>query len=247
MDPNQQPNPEQPSPQPQPAPLPPQPEQPQPTQATFPQAPSNYQAPATPQPYDANYLDSIAPAPARAKFISGSFGKIFFGLIALFVIAVSLIVAFSNGKSPTADMQQVAVRLENFTKTAKTVQKNLKSNKLSGTNTEFSVWLVGNQTQAADLLSSAGIKKAKYDKKITASETALTTKLNDKFEDARLNAILDRVYANTMASETEKLINLLNSIAKKNKSGKIHDFAQNASKNLVAIQKAFEDYNDDGN
>lgn len=247
MDPNQQPNPEQPAPQPQPEYVPPQPAQPQPTPQTYPQAPSAYQAPATPQPYDANYLDSIAPPPARGAFLSGSFGKIFFGLIGLLMIIVSIVFVLSNGKDKTTDLQQVSLRLDSFSKTAKTVQKNLKSNNLSSTNTEFSVWTVGNQSQADALLKQAGLQKGKFDKSLTAKEKQLATDLDAKFEDARLNATLDRVYANSMASETEKLMYLLNSIAKKNKSGKVHDFAKNASDNLKAIQKAFEDYKDDGN
>lgn len=255
MDPNQQPN------QPQSPsgadPAQQLPEQPQPVYspqaanpvdqvpAATPQTPSTYSN--TPQPnYDPNYLDSIAPPPPAPKFFSGSFGKIFFGMLALLFVAVSIIVAFS-GKDPSADLQQVTVRLENFSKTAKTVQKSLASNNLSDTNTEFQIWLSGNQSTAEKMLKDGGIPKGKYNKTMVASETKIATALDTKFEDARLNARLDRVYANTMAAETTKIINLLNSITKKNKTGKVHDFAQTASKNLVAIQKAFEGYNDDGN
>jgi predicted lipid-binding transport protein (Tim44 family) len=216
-----------------------------PVQPVTPQTPSTYSNTSAPN-YDPNYLDSIAPPPPAPKFFSGSFGKIFFGLLGLLFVAVSIMVAFS-GKDPSADLQQVAVRLENFSKTAKTVQKSLASNNLSDTNTEFQIWLTGNQATAEKMLKDGGINKAKYSKTMVASEAKITANLDAKFENERLNARLDRSYANTMAAETTKIINLLNSITKKNKSGKVHDFAQNASKNLVAIQMAFESYNDDGN
>lgn len=259
MDPNQQPNqPQQPVPQPQatPTPQPSAPSQPayppqtatptldQPPAGT-PQIPSTYSNTTQPN-YDPNYLDSIAPAPPAPKFFSGSFGKIFFGLLGLLFIAVSIIVA-SSGKDPSVDLQQISVRLDNFSKTAKTVQKNLTSNNLSATNTEFQIWLKGNQATAEKMLKDGGIQKSKYSKTMLASEEKITTDLDTKFEDARLNARLDRVYANTMAAETEKIINLLNSMAKKSKTSTLRDYAKTASTNLTSIQKKFKEYNDDGN
>ena len=257
MDPNQQPNIPPtggPEPQPQTQPFPPQPQPapqqptyaaPQPVQPVMPQTPTSYTA-APPQTYDPNYLDSIAPPPAPPKFFSGGFGKILFGLLGLFVLAVSLIIAFS-GKDETADLQQVAVRLDNFALTTKTVQKNLKSNNLSNTNSNLQIWITGQKSEAEALLKKGGVKKTDYSKTMVASEKKLSDDLDAKFEDARLSARLNRVYATTMASETEKLINLLNTMAKKNKSKQIRDYAKNASTNLQPIQKSFDEYTDDGN
>lgn len=254
MDPNQQPNQPQQPPQELQPPYPPQgqapitasiPATPAPQQPPTPQAPSTYSAAPVPS-YDPNYLDSIAPPPPPPKFFSGSFSKIFFGLMGLLFIAVSLIIAFS-GKDPSVDLQQVSVRLDNFAKTTKVIQKNLKSNKLADTNTEFQIWLTGNQATAEKLLKDGGIQKAKYSKTMVAAEAKITTDLDAKFEDARLNARLDRVYANTMASETQKMTNLLNSMAKKSKTATLRNFAKTASDNLASIHKSFEEYNDDGN
>lgn len=227
MDPNQQPI--QPTPPQQPA---------------MPQTPSSYSTPV--QSYDPNYLDSIAPPPPQAKFLSGTFGKVFWILITVFVFAVSLIIAFS-GKDETADLQQVSVRLDNFAKTAKTVQKNLKSKTLTSNNSTFQVWLVGNQTAGEALLKKGGVSKTEYNKTMVKSEAKLASDLDAKFEDARLSARLNRVYASTMSAETQKIINMLNTIAKKNKSKQIRDYASNASTVLVPIQKIFNDYKDSEN
>ncbi len=233
MNPNQQPN----QPTEPVTPYVPQPQQP--TPSAYPNT--------VPQPaFDPNYLDSIAPAPPRAKFLSGSFGKFFFILLGVFVLAVSLIIAFS-GKDKTADLQQMAVRLDNFSKTTKATQTNLKSNNLSATNTNFQIWITNAKVEAEALLGKGGVKKTDYDKKMVASEKKIMEDLDAKFEDARLNATLNRVYASTMASETEKLINLLNTMAKKSGSSAIRDYAKNASSNLVPIQKSFDSFNDDGN
>lgn len=227
MDPNQQPV--QPTPPPQPS---------------MPQTPSSYTAPV--QEYDPNYLDSIAPPPQQGKFLSGTFGKVFWILVGVFVLAVSLIIAFS-GKDETADLQQVSVRLDNFSKTAKTVQKNLKSKTLTSNNSTFQVWLVGNQTAGEALLKKGGVSKTEYNKTMVKSEAKLASDLDAKFEDARLSARLNRVYASTMAAETQKIINMLNTMAKKNKSKQIREYASTASANLVPIQKIFDDYTETAN
>lgn len=240
-----------PAPQPAPQPTPQSVEQPlswsqpatPPQQPGVPQTPSSY---AGPQPYDAHYLDSIAPPPPKAKFLSGTFGKIFFALMGVFVIAVSLIVAFS-GQDKTADLQQLSVRLDNMNNTAKTVHKNLKSTNLSNINSTYQIWLAGNKAESEELLKLGGVKKTDYSKKMVADEKAAAEELDKKFEDARLSARLNRVYANSMAAETAKLKNTLDTMGKKSSSQKIRDYAKNASKNLDQIQKDFEAFSDDGN
>lgn len=216
-----------------------------PVQPPVPQTPSSYTTPVDSN-YDPNYLDSIAPPPARGKFLSGTFGKIFWVLIALFVLAVSIIIAFS-GKDNTADLQQVAVRLDNLTQTTKTVNKNLKSQNLKNINSTFIVWLGGNKGEAESLLKAGGISKTEYNKDMVKKEKALTTALDKKYEDARLSGRLNRVYSSSMAAETEKLINLLNTMSKRSQSKQIRDFAKTASASLTQINKDFDSYTDDGN
>ncbi|MFZ2544377.1 MAG: hypothetical protein WAW80_00130 [Candidatus Saccharimonadales bacterium] len=213
-------------------------------QPVMPQTPSSYSV--APQPaYDPNYLDSIAPPPPAPKFFSGSFAKIFYVMLALFFLAVSIIVALS-GKDETADLQQMAVRLDKFNLLVKSEQKNLKSSNLSNTNTNFQIWLSGNKTVAEDLLKKGGVKKSQYSKTMMASESKISNDLTAKFADALLNAKLDRIYASSMGAESEKMINLFKTMEKKNKSKQIRDFAKTARTNLEPINKLFNDYSDDG-
>lgn len=256
MDPNQQPN-----PAPTPNPYPPQNPQPSAQQPSIPVAPQGIPAtpPQAPMPapqlptaystqpqtaYDPNYLDSIAPAPAAPKFFSGSFGKIFFVLIALFFLAVSIIVA-TGGKDETADLQSVAVRLDNLSKTTKKAHVNFRSASLSTTNSNYMLWIADSKRQAEELLSLGGIQKSDYNKVMMGEEKTLMTELDAKYEDARLNVKLERIYAASMAAETEKLINLYSTMARKNKSDKIRDYATNANKNLEPLHKAFSEFNED--
>ncbi len=233
MDPNQQPD---------QTPIPPQ----QPAQAPPPPPPQQEPRYSTgTSSYDPNYLDSIAAAPPAQKFFSGSFGKIFFVMIGLFVLAVSLIVAFQGGDN-TATLQQVAVRLDDMSRTTNTVQKNLTSNNLKEINTKFKVWIDNTERDAEGLLKLGGVKKTDYSKDMIRSEEALMKDLDAKFEDARLSVRLHRVYSTTMTLEIEKLISLFTKLSK-NPSSKIQEFATNATKNVEPIKKEFSEYVDDGN
>lgn len=222
----------------------PQPQQPQPQQA---QPSGTYPGVAPAAGYTPDYLDSIAAAPQRKKFLSGSFGKLFWVLIALFVIGVSLVIASSGGKSSTADLEQLAVRVENIQQLNRDIKKSLKSKNLINYNQTFNTWLLDTGQKAGDLLKQAKVAKGNYNKNMVKTEKNYSAALKAKFEEARLAATLNNVYASSMSSETGKILNVLNTIAKKNSSSKIRQFAKDASVNLSQIQKNYESYIDDGN
>lgn len=261
MDPNQPQNPTpQPAPQPGPAPVPsaqaaddfygsatptPQPvPNPQPLYQQ-PAAPAPQPAQAAPQPFDPNYLDYIAAPPPQQKFFSGSFGKIFFIMLTLLFFAVGIIVAM-QGKDKTEDLQQIVVRIENMKKVVEKVQPYIKSGDLRGTTGDLMLWTTNAQREGESLLKTAKVKRTQYNKKMVASEAALGKELTQKFEDARLNANLDRVFASTMAGETDKLKVMLNTMGKRSQAQKIREFGKTAASNLANYQKSLADYNDDG-
>lgn len=213
--------------------------QPQPTNQP-PQAPGGF----GPQPaptYAVDYLDQIAPPPPRAKFLSGSFGKIVVILGVVFVFAVGIIVALGNQKN-TASTEKIAIRTENLQRVANDTQKNVKSGKLSATNSNFNIWLKNTNRDAYDLLAKAGIKKTDMSKSMIAEEKTARDDLTAKFEDARLNANLDRVYAREMAYQAQLLKTDLDKLAKNGPGKPFRDLASNASKNLAPIQKSFADF-----
>lgn len=197
--------------------------------------------------YAPDYLDSIAPAARKRNFINGNFGKLFWILIALFVVVVSFVVAGSSGKAPTADLELIAVRTDNFQQITKKVKNNLKSQNLIDINQSFNSWLLEANQKSEDLLKTAKVQKSNYNKSMVKTEKLLLDTLNAKFEDARLAASLNGVYASTMSAETTKMINVLNSIAKKNGSSKIRQFAKDEVSSLIKIKDQFNSFVDDGN
>ncbi len=268
MDPTQQPQ------QPQPGATPPQPsppptnggfygapsQQPQqtpPAPSTSPSyTPQQPAAPVAPPPspqpgfgpqpaptYAVDYLDQIAPPPAKPGFLSGGFGKAVIALMAVFILAVSIIVAFGNQKK-TADLEAIALRLDTLQPVAKNTHKNLKNGKLIAINSNYQIWLVNVNKDAYDLLAQAEVKKTDMDKKVKAAESAKKTELTEKFNDARLNANLDRVYSREMAYQADLLLTMYTQMSKQSEAKAIRDYAKTAISNLTPIQKSFAEFDD---
>lgn len=216
-------------------------------QPSYPQQPQQPQQPGYgPQPtptYAVDYLDQIAPPPQNPKFLSGVFGKAVIGLGVVFVLAVSLIVAFGNTKK-TADLEQVSVRLGNFQSISKANQKNIKNGKLLATNSLYQIWIANADRDAGTLLAQAGVKKKDMSKDMLAKESETATELSAKFLDAKLNAELDRVYAREMAYQAELLLTMYTKMSKSSQAQAIRDYAKKMSENLTPIQKAFDGFDE---
>jgi hypothetical protein len=209
-------------------------------QAEQPQQPQGYGPQPTPT-YAVDYLDQIAPPPAQPKFLSGFFGKAVIGLGVIFVLAVSLIVAFGNQKK-TADIEQTAVRLGHMQTIAKANQKNLKDGDLLATNSRFQIRIANDAKDASTLLAQAGVAKKNYSKQMVAIEDTAATELSEKFLDAKLNAEFDRVYAREMAYQADLLLTMYKKMARTSQAKAIRDYAKNAATNLEPIQKSFAEF-----
>lgn len=219
-------------------PLPAQPQQPY----TNPAADPHAIPPQQQQQYAIDYLDQIAPPPSGPKLFSGSFTWIVIGLAILFIFAVSII-ALNSGTSNTVSAQTAYLRFDNLSKVTTKYHKYLKSSKLSSTDSNFTLFMTNAERDLVDPMAKNGTDVKKIDKTLAAKEKSYSADVTAKLEDARLNAILDRVYAREMAYQAQQLIDLYKKMVL-NKSKSISDNAKNAIPNLEPIQKAFADFND---
>lgn len=192
------------------------------------------------QQYAIDYLDQIAPPPSGKKFLGGSFTWILIGLAVVFMIAVSII-AMGSGNSNTTSAQTAYLRYENLSKITLKYHKYLKSNTLSSTDSNLAIFMTNAKRDLVDPIAKNGTDVNKIDKELKAKETAISDKLTATIEDARLNAILDRVYAREMAYQTQQLLDLYKKMAQ-NRSKSIADNAQKAIPNLEPIHKAFDEF-----
>lgn len=197
-----------------------------------------------PQPtYAVDYLDQIAPPPPRQSFMSGSFGKIIIILGVIFVFAVSLIIAL-GGQKKTATTEAMAAKLENISRVVTEQQKDLKSINLTNANTNLRIWMTNTERETNELLVRAEVKKSSWNKEMVAEQKKLRTDLTEKFENARLNAKLDRVYAQEMAYQTELLITELETIGSKTPGAAFKEYASSAIENLKPINEAFAKFDE---
>jgi len=256
----------------EPQPYQPQPQaQPQFGQPSYPPQPSPYASPQTtaqpqfvpqarptsaaPMPgmpqgnqadFSPDYLDQIAPGPSGAKFFSGNFTWILIGLALVFMFAVGLITLNSGGGNTIA-AQTVYMRYDYFLKTIPTYTRHLKSSKLSATATDFRVFMTGAQHDLLDPLSKNGIVNTGKDisKELKAKEKAHADEVGKKLEEAKLNAILDRVYARELAYQTGLILDQYKKM-EKTKSKALIDNAKKAITNLEPIRKSFAEFNETG-
>jgi hypothetical protein len=119
--------------------------------------------------------------------------------------------------------------------------KNIKNTKLRALNSSLNIYLSNTNRDFVEILTLNKIQAKSIDKSILTAES--NTKMLANLEDARLNAVYDRVYVIEMNTQLEKILLLMRQINSSTKSTKTKTFLDSAIKNLEPIQKQFEDYN----
>lgn len=239
----------QPPPQPVSQPTPVEPAQPQ--QMAGQQAPQFQPGQATPQPLQPpeqaapnpalDYLDQISapvqPPQKQNKLILYAL----IGLGAIIVLGVIIMIASSGGPSTLARASQLHSRIESLAEISQDYHKYLRDNGLRATNTAYSLFL---NNAAADLeapLASAGLKK-KETAAIVSAEKAHAAKLEEEFEDARLNVVLDRTYSRQMSYELGLIKAMMQSIYSRTSSADLREYLDSANSNLTPIARDFDEF-----
>lgn len=188
--------------------------------------------------YSIDYLNQIAPqAPKR-----GVKDMFFFWIIGggLLLAAIVLIITLSSGGGPKHDMQVLAARMETLQKITSDTQKSLKSSALRSTNSNLTIFLTNANRDIAAPLSANGVDVKKLDSAITAAEKG--DKLTQTFEDARLNAVLDRTYAREMTYQLQTIAVLEQKIYKATGSKTLKDYLEKTDADLQPLIKQLSDF-----
>lgn len=188
--------------------------------------------------YSIDYLDQMAAPvkkPLEKKFI-------FVGVAAVLAIIVAAFLIFATPKT-TSTVNEVKlyttlIDVENSTKTS---NKLIKNSKLTAINSNMRTSLINaardmetpltNMGQNPTSLKSAGKTGAYHDKKLVTT-----------LEDARLNGIYDRIYANEMNTKVKLIITYMDSIKKNNSRKSMQDFIAKNEPSFVATQKSIEEH-----
>lgn len=189
-----------------------------------------------------DYLNQIAPQPSkkidlfRKKPIM--IGGIAIGVLVVFVLFGAISSVLSSG---TTSLKTLAARLDSTESTVSLAANNLKSTKLRALNSNLKIYLTNTIRDLTPILAAKNIEFKNIDKQILAGES--NTKMLATLEDARLNAIYDRIYANEMATQLDKVVLLMRQINGSTNDKDLKDFLNSAYKNLEPTQKQFSEYN----
>ena len=193
------------------------------------------------QPAPVNYLDQIAPqAPKKSLFTFGikQVAVVGAALIVLVIILAVTVNSLAGGR--TEPLEKLSTRLSVTEKLVTGAQKNLKSSKLRSLNSNLTLYMANTNRDIATPLTNAGVNTAKMSPKVIAAES--TTKMTERLESARLNAVYDRTYAREMAYQLDTLLTLMNQIYLSTSSASLKTFLKTAYDNLKPTQESFQSF-----
>lgn len=192
------------------------------------------------QQYSIDYLNEISAKPQKPGMDNRLFFLIVGGGIVLAAI-VGVMMLMSGGQGPTQKIQTLAARLQTLQTISSSSQKTLKSGNLRSTNSSLSIFLTNANRDIVEPLKTNGVEIKKLDKTIIANETG--EELKQRLEDARLNAIFDRIYAREMGYQLETVASLMKDIYGTTKSASLKKFLETTDTNLQPIKKQLHDFN----
>lgn len=156
------------------------------------------------------YLNQISaqhqPAPKNnlfQKILHSKFLWIGLGCVAALIVIMLIGSALSSGKVSVKDrLSELILHINNVNATISEYQPNIKSSDLRSYSASLSSIL---SNTSSDLTTYAtekyNFKEKNIDKQIVADETNANTELNQELFEAKINGILDRIYAHKMAYE----------------------------------------------
>ena len=190
-------------------------------------------------PYSIDYLNQIAPQQKKPGMNNRLFVAIAGGGLVL-AILIGVLTLFSSGSGPTQKMQTLSARLTTLQTISDKAQKSIKSGELRSTNSSLNIFLTNANRDIVAPLAKNGVEVKKIDKKILGLESG--TKLTEKLEDARLNAIYDRTYAREMGYQLDTVAALMKDIYTSSNSKSLKEFLVSTDTNLLPIKKQFKEF-----
>lgn len=188
--------------------------------------------------YSIDYLDQLA-APAKKpldkKFIFAGAGA----AVAL-LLAAFLLFASPKSTSVATEIKLYSTLIDTEASTTRS-GKLIKNSKLSSINSNARTALINSARDMETPLKNMGQDPVKL-KSAAKKPPYHDDKLVDKLEDARLNGIYDRVYANEMNTKLKYIIAYMESIKKTNSRKSMQEFISKNEPSFQAIQKSIDDY-----
>lgn len=191
--------------------------------------------------YSIDYLNQIAPEQKKPGLGNKTFLMLVGGGVLLAIIGGIFILSSGSSNGPKDKMQTLAARMETLQTISSKAQKNIKSGDLRSANSNLTIFLTNANRDIVDPLEKNGVDLEKPDKTIVAAEKG--EELSKKLEDARLNAVFDRIYAREMVYQLDTVAALMQDIYGRTKSKSLQEFLLKTDDNLQPIKEQLHDFN----
>ena len=210
-------------------------------QPNNPQVQDNY---APPQPngpqYSIDYLNQIAPQQSN----SGMSNKLFFIIIGivLFIAMIVGIMVFSSGSNNTDKILTLAVKTGQLQMITTDASERITSNKLQVINSSLDLHLTNIGRELAEPLLA---EEVNLEELIESSvEGGDNAELVETLDEAKLNAVYDRVYAREMAYELAIMFALVSEIEIETTNSSILKTLADLRKDLTPIREELAGFNE---
>lgn len=192
---------------------------------------------------NSDYLSQIAPKPQKKSLIPKSkpLLAVLVGIGVIVVITVLGIVASLATGNIGDTTERLAARLQATQDIVHSTKSNVKNHQLRALNSSLDIYLTNTLRDATPILAKHNIDINKLSKTVISAESDANILAN--LENARLNAIYDRIYASEMANQLENTTILMQKIFKSTNDKSLKSFLNNAYLTLQPTQKQFADYN----
>lgn len=190
--------------------------------------------PLAPRPTGIDYLNQIAP-PSEPNGLDGKAKILLVVLGIIGILSLGFIFIMMNQTTTGPSPKSLIARLTNLQTIADKYNKNLQSNEAQDANSSLIAVLTTANKSVETPAASVGVNLKKQAKEIAALET--TTELENKLDNAYLNADLDITYAHTMNVQLADTIMMLDHMAKSNTTESMKEFCKKTSSDLTNIRK----------
>lgn len=195
------------------------------------------------------YLNQISqenrPTSAKKSASMSLIIKIAVGSLVAFLFIMCLGIVLSAGKtSPTDLTKQLYVRTANLNTALTTYNKSLKSSQLRAIGTSLNGVLTSATASLTGYLASEGDKEADLNppEKLLTVETETIEALDTALNNAKLNGILDRVYANQIQLQVSLLVTFISQLEQRTKDTELLEIISQYQSNLIVIEQSLKDY-----
>lgn len=184
----------------------------------------------------------------KAKLLNGSIIKIALGGIVLFFLLMIIGSMLGNlNAKPENLTKQLYTRTINLNSTISTYGKTLKSSRLRSINSSLSAVLVNSSNQLSSYIKGEETSSSVLlpDEETVAAEAQHIAQLDSSLNNAKLNGILDRIYASQIDLEVSLLLSMISELEERAKGDtKLITILSDYYSNLKVIHDSLEAYSE---